>query len=164
MPHQWPNSRTDAHADYLPPPPYDVMFQDEPYNGEIAFLDKQLGRLFSELRTRGLDERTVTVLTADHGESLGEHGEYTHGIFIYLATTHIPLIVKGPGLPPARVPDVTSQVDLAPTLTQLAGIEPLTGDGRSLASTIAFGASPPTVTYAGSSPSDWRPWRSGVRN
>ncbi|MCA9568294.1 MAG: sulfatase-like hydrolase/transferase, partial [Myxococcales bacterium] len=75
----------DAHADYEPPPPYDVLFRDSPYDGEIAWLDAQLGRLAD-----ALDPETLLVVTADHGDSLGEHGENTHGIFVYRSATHVP--------------------------------------------------------------------------
>jgi len=134
----------DPHADYQPPPPYDVLFLEQPYDGEIAYVDKQLGRLFDALRSGGRDSRTVTVLTADHGDSLGDHGEQTHGIFIYRSTTHVPMMVRGPGIAPQRIEGLVSQVDVAPTLTELAGLEPLGEDGVSLVGTLARGKPVPS--------------------
>ena len=133
----------DAHADYDPPPPYDVVFHKQPYDGEIAFVDEQVGRLVSELDRRGLSERTHTVLTADHGDSLGEHGEKTHGIFVYRATTHVPLIVRGPGVRAQRVSGVVSQVDLASTIASLAGLPDQPSDGVSLAPVLRKGEAVP---------------------
>ncbi len=126
----------DPHADYEPPPPYDVLFLDQPYDGEVAFVDKELGRFFKELKSAGLAERTLTMLTGDHGDALGEHGEQTHGIFIYRSTTHIPLIVQGPGVQKQRIPGLVSQIDIAPTLAELASLPAIESDGISLASTL----------------------------
>ncbi|MBT3222916.1 MAG: sulfatase, partial [Proteobacteria bacterium] len=126
----------DAHADHQPPPPYDVLFLDQPYDGEIAYVDKQLGRLFHAMKEDGLYDDTTIVLVADHGDSLGDHGEQTHGIFVYHSTTHVPLIVKGPTVQPGRAAGLVSQVDIAPTLVAMAGLEPMDVDGLSLASTL----------------------------
>jgi choline-sulfatase len=133
----------DAHAEYQPPPPYDVLFLDNPYDGEIAWLDSQLGRLFDELKAKGLYENTTIVLTADHGDSLGDHGEFTHGIFVYRSTTHIPLIIRGPGIKPQRVKEVVSQVDITPTILDMANLPPVTADGVSLKNVLYNGAKVP---------------------
>lgn len=125
----------DAHSGYTPPEPFAARFSDSPYDGEIAYADAQLGVLLEELEERGALARTLVVATADHGESLREHGEATHGMFIYDATTRVPLIVSHPSLAAGtRVPRVVSQVDLTPTILELVGLpEPEKTDGASLA-------------------------------
>jgi arylsulfatase A-like enzyme/Tfp pilus assembly protein PilF len=125
----------DPHAEYRPPPGFASAFPNRPYDGEIAFADAQVGRLLAAVDERFPDGRTLVVVTADHGESLGEHGEATHSHLVYDATQHVPLLVKGPGLPPGRVVDgVVALRDVAPTIVELAGAPPLAGaTGRSLA-------------------------------
>ncbi|MGI8786055.1 MAG: sulfatase-like hydrolase/transferase [Acidobacteriota bacterium] len=111
----------DPHFPYDPPPPYRTG--QDLYGGEIAYTDAQVGRLLEFLRQSGLQDRTLVVFLADHGESLGEHGEFTHGVFLYDSTMHVPLIVAGPGIPAGRV--VTQQVrsiDVMPTVTALLGV------------------------------------------
>ncbi|HVQ34527.1 MAG TPA: sulfatase-like hydrolase/transferase [Candidatus Bathyarchaeia archaeon] len=122
----------DPHAPYTPT-----------YDGEIAFMDAQVGRLVAA--ARAVDRSVLITLAGDHGESLGEHGEDTHGIFLYQATQRVPLVVTGPGIPAGRVVRETAGlVDIAPTLADLAGIAPLAGaDGRSLAKTLRGGGAPP---------------------
>jgi arylsulfatase A-like enzyme/tetratricopeptide (TPR) repeat protein len=124
----------DPHAAYEPPPEYLRKFSARPYDGEIAFVDTQIGRLFSHLAGRGDLAGTVVLVTADHGESLGEHGEETHGVFIYDSTLRVPWIVAGPGVPAGRVASVVARgVDVMPTLLDLAGVPaPAAIDGRSL--------------------------------
>lgn len=133
----------DAHADYEPPPPYDVLFVDQPYDGEIAYMDRELGRLTSKLKAMGLQDRTVVSLLADHGDSLGDHGESTHGIFIYRSTTHIPWIVAGPDVRQQRVSGIASQVDVAPTLATLMGLPSVSAEGTDLSSTLWRGSALP---------------------
>jgi choline-sulfatase len=124
----------DPHAPYEPPPDYLQRFATRPYDGEIAFVDAQIARLLGHLRERGALDRTITLVTADHGESLGEHGEETHGVFIYDATLRVPWIIGGAGVSPGRVsPVVARGIDVAPTLLDLAGVPaPPSLDGRSL--------------------------------
>jgi len=133
----------DAHADYQPPPPYDVMFHDQPYDGEIAYEDRELGRLMTALDDGGLRDHTVVSLLGDHGDSLGDHGEQTHGIFIYRSTTHVPWVLSSPGVAPQRIAGAVSQVDVAPTLAALVGLGPFGADGQSLAKTLVNGAALP---------------------
>ncbi|MDE3154562.1 MAG: tetratricopeptide repeat protein [Acidobacteriota bacterium] len=110
----------DAHAPYDPPPPFNREYAGRPYYGEVAFIDKELGPLFDRLRT--LDRPTLVIVTGDHGEALGEHGEQTHGIFAYEPTLRIPLIVAqiDPGERDPRrgeVSDVGARhVDILPTV------------------------------------------------
>jgi arylsulfatase A-like enzyme/tetratricopeptide (TPR) repeat protein len=119
----------DPNAPYTPPPGYRAMFENRPYDGEIAWMDDQLKRLFEHLQKQGLFDTTVIVATADHGESLGEHGEDTHGVFLYDSTLKVPLIVRYPPLVIAgsRYPGVVSGVDIVPTLLELMGLPPLPG-------------------------------------
>jgi choline-sulfatase len=124
----------DPHYPYRPPSPYSEQYKDRPYDGEIAFADSQVGRLIRELKERGVYQNTVIILTGDHGESLGEHGEKTHGFFIYNSTLHIPVIIRVPGESSARtVSDLVSLPDLMPTVLAFLKIDaPSDVQGRSL--------------------------------
>jgi arylsulfatase A-like enzyme/Flp pilus assembly protein TadD len=125
----------DPHAPYNPPEPYASRYRDHPYDGEIAFADAQVGRLVAALKQQGLYDKSLIVLVSDHGESLGEHGERTHGFFIYNSTLHVPLIVKMPGAVPRVVQDEVSLVDVMPTVLQALKIRiPPSVQGRSLLS------------------------------
>jgi arylsulfatase A-like enzyme/Flp pilus assembly protein TadD len=125
----------DPHAPYDPPQPYARLYRGHPYDGEIAFADAQVGRLFDYLKRQHLYERSLVVLASDHGESLGEHGEKTHGFFIYNATLHVALIMRIPGDPPRVVPQGVSLVDVLPTVLQALRISrPASVQGQSLLS------------------------------
>lgn len=101
------------------------------YDGEVAFVDTALGGFFNALGPALA--QTLVIVTADHGESLGEHGERTHGLFAYDATLRVPLILAGPGIPPGVVHGAeVSHADVAPTLLDLAGADGVAADGRSL--------------------------------
>ena len=104
------------------------------YDGEVAFVDDQIGRLFGKLAQMGAESQTIVAVTADHGESLGAHNEETHGVFIYDATLRVPLIVAGPGISAGSVSNVVGRgVDVMPTLVDVAGLQvPEHLDGRSL--------------------------------
>ncbi|HSB76942.1 MAG TPA: sulfatase, partial [Terriglobales bacterium] len=84
----------DPHSPYDPPEPFRTRYRNREYDGEIAYTDSQLARLFAWLKRAGLYQRTAIVLLSDHGESLGEHGEKEHGFFIYNSTVRVPLIIK----------------------------------------------------------------------
>ncbi len=113
----------DPHAAYDPPPPFAARYRSEPYVGEIASVDAEIGRLRESLEAKGLLENTVVVVTSDHGEGLGEHGEATHGVFLYQSTLHVPLVIRAPGWPRGhRVAGTVSLADVAPTLLDLAGL------------------------------------------
>ena len=118
----------DPHAEYDPP---SAFRRDSPYDGEIAFVDAQIGKLM-----RALDSKTVLIITADHGESLGEHGEKTHGVFLYNATLRVPLIVRAPGLKPSVVNEAATLCDIAPTILEIAATKPAGMDGTSLISKL----------------------------
>ena len=122
----------DPHAPYAPPEPYAARFAQDPYSGEVAYVDDTLGKLFAAIDARGESGRTLVVLTADHGESLGEHGEMTHSYFAYNSTLWVPLVVAGPGLKAARVKDLVSHEDIFPTVCDLLGLQkPADLPGRS---------------------------------
>ncbi len=113
----------DPHLPYSPPEPYRSQHA-EPYDGEVAFVDAQIGEMISDLDSLGLLDSTLVVLTSDHGEAFGEHGEHGHGLTAYHHALHVPLILSGPGIEPGRV--VSSRiglVDLKPTLLELLGVE-----------------------------------------
>ena len=124
----------DPHAPYEPPGDLAERFRKAPYDGEIAFVDRQLARLIGSLDAGNQAARTVVLVTADHGESLGEHGEGTHGIFVYDATIRIPWVMAGPQIPEGRVSrTVARAIDVLPTLADYAGLPRLNNvDGRSL--------------------------------
>ncbi|MGB9072649.1 MAG: sulfatase-like hydrolase/transferase [Terriglobales bacterium] len=128
----------DPHYPYRAPEPYSREYAAQPYDGEIAFADEQVGRLLRFLKEKGLYQNTMIVLTGDHGESLGEHGEKTHGFFIYNATMRVPLIIRLPAKSPVQrmvqtVADPVSTVDLMPTMLAAAGVEvPAQVQGTSL--------------------------------
>ena len=125
----------DPHDPYEPPPPYSQTYKDHLYDGEIAYADAALANFVAYLKQSGRYRNSVIIVVGDHGEGLGEHKEDTHGIFLYDATTHVPLIVKLPaGLHPATT--VSSQVrtvDIVPTILELTGAPALEKhDGESL--------------------------------
>lgn len=127
----------DPHRPYDPPAPFRERFHDRPYDGEIAFVDAQIAALQAAVGDPD-QTRTITIVTADHGEGLDEHGEPTHGLFVYNSTIHVPLIVAGPGIPSGETVDsLVRLVDVTPTLLDLARLPALTGvDGRSLTTTF----------------------------
>jgi arylsulfatase A-like enzyme/Tfp pilus assembly protein PilF len=119
----------DPHLPYDAPAQFRSLSPGRPYDAEVAFADAQIGQLLS-----GVDRgRTAVIVTADHGEALGEHGEADHGFFLYDATLRVPLIVAAPGLAPRVVDEQVRLIDVAPTIAQLAGVSPAGGsDGQSL--------------------------------
>jgi arylsulfatase A-like enzyme len=122
----------DPHIPYLPPEPFRSKTPAGPYYGEVAFVDSLVGELRRKIDPRG-DGETLWVVTGDHGEALGEHGEATHGLFVYDSTARVPLIVSRPGVLPPRELERARLVDLAPTILELAGIAIPPGmEGRSL--------------------------------
>ena len=128
----------DPHLPYEPPEPYFSKYDYYPpvslYDGEIAFMDEQIGRLCSWLKENGLERKTAVVLVGDHGEGLGDHGELAHGYFIYDYAVHVPLIVVSShsALHNIRIPAQVSTVDIFSTISGLAGIKPPPTQGRSL--------------------------------
>lgn len=125
----------DPHDPYDPPAPYAQRYASFPYDGEIAYVDAQVGRLLTALRAQGLYDGALIALMADHGEAFGEHGERTHGIFLYDETIHVPLLFKLPGerFHGERITTRAGLVDVAPSILQIAGVTvPKTVQGESL--------------------------------
>lgn len=115
----------DPHAPYDPPEPYRSRYAKDPYSGEIAYMDGQVGRLLDAVKAMGLDSRALVVAIGDHGESLGEHGEMTHGVFLYESTLHVPLIIAGPGVPVGKVIDEqVRSIDVMPTVLGFLDLSP----------------------------------------
>ena len=147
----------DAHAPYEPPEPYRSRHVASPYDGEVASVDAQVGRLLQALDDSGRSEHTVVAVVGDHGESLGDHGELTHGFFVYQATLRVPFLLRAPGSVRAgqTLRTAVSLADVAPTLAGLVGVSlaaPSAGDttdGRNLASALEAGHEPqPADLYA----------------
>jgi arylsulfatase A-like enzyme/Flp pilus assembly protein TadD len=122
----------DPHTPWVPPNPYRDRFAGHGYEGEIAFVDASIAKAIEVVRRRTGDDLVVAVV-ADHGESLGEHGENQHGYTLHRGVLRVPLILAGPGLPAGRVVDEpVGLVDLAPTLAGLGGALLPGAEGRSL--------------------------------
>jgi arylsulfatase A-like enzyme/Flp pilus assembly protein TadD len=140
----------DPHDPYTPPEPYVSRYRARPYDGEIAFDDAQVGRLIALLKQQSLFDKSVIVLAGDHGEGLGEHGERTHGFFIYNSTLHVPLLMKFPGAAPRVVAEEVSLVDVVPTLLQALKVPaPASVQGRSLlGQVLGRPAAAPSNLYA----------------
>jgi len=170
----------DLHEPYDAPAAYRARAPQSEYDQELAYVDDSLGGFLDFLAQRGLDQRALLVLFSDHGESLGEHGENTHGYFIYRSTLHVPLIFHWPratedGNPKIehgnsaeasrfglrgsalsdyreRVDAPASLIDVAPTVLSLLGIQaPPTFCGHSLLDLAKGGSSPPREVYSESS-------------
>ncbi|HEX4825667.1 MAG TPA: sulfatase-like hydrolase/transferase [Candidatus Polarisedimenticolaceae bacterium] len=153
----------DAHYPYDPPFPFSAKFREHPYDGEIAFIDKQLGVLFEEIKKRGLWDRLAIVVAGDHGEGLYEHGERMHSELAYQSTLRVPLLVKAPGARSGTVVKVpVTLADVAPTILDLAGQPVPSGlDGITLREALR-GTEPPArtlyfETLAGSLAFGWSP-------
>src|ERR1017187_6696692 len=139
----------DPHAPYQPPSPFREKYKDRLYDGEIAYADHELGRLFDAVRKKSPGKTLIAVLS-DHGESLGEHGEYTHGVFLYDATLRIAFLLSGPGVPAgARIQPQARAIDFLPTILALMGGQaPAAVQGVNLAPYFAGKESLATVSYA----------------
>ena len=122
----------DPHWPYEPPARYASAAPGRPYDGEIGYVDAELGRLLAAVDPA----RTLIVLTADHGEALGDHGEPDHGFFLYDSTLRVPLIVSGAtragAIRPRVIREQVRAVDITPTIADLAGIPGAPSDGVSL--------------------------------
>ncbi|MBD3413950.1 MAG: sulfatase-like hydrolase/transferase [Candidatus Aminicenantes bacterium] len=108
----------DPHTPYLPPQPYSDEYKEDLYSGEVAYVDSELGRLFEYLDSEKLYEKTLIVLTGDHAEGLGEHGEMTHGFMAYNSTIWIPLLLYFPGIEPGIASDYVGHIDIFPTVCE----------------------------------------------
>jgi len=146
----------DPHAPYRPPPPFDAQYAGRPYYGEVAATDAALASLLDDLRASA--RPTLVVVTGDHGESLGDHGEQSHGLFAYESTLRVPLIIAEIGGDARRVrlqPDrreassvSARHVDILPTILDAVGqAVPADLPGRTLLRVADRGASPPRPSY-----------------
>ena len=144
----------DPHHDYVPPPPFDRRYRSNPYAGEVAYADQELGRLIQAFKAADLYEDTLIIATSDHGESLGEHGENQHGFFLYEATTRIPLIIKLPSSynwKGRKVATIAQTIDILPTALQVLRIRPEEEwgiEGRGLLSHILEKRGSEAIAYA----------------
>jgi len=158
----------DPHDPYEPPAPYSQLYKNHLYDGEIAYADSALANFISYLKRHGWYENSLIVVVGDHGEGLGEHGENTHGIFLYDSTTHVPLIFKLPVASIAgKIKVVSAQVrttDILPTVLDVVGasvqqrldgesLRPYFGGADTL-SRIAFGETDYPLRFG------WAPLRS----
>ena len=149
----------DVHMHYDPPPAYAAEHPGNPYDGEVSFVDHEVGRLIQGLKHR---KNLVVMVVSDHGEAQNEHGEPQHGFLLYQSTLHVPVIVSGPGIPRGlERRDPVSLVDLEPTLAAYLGLDPVGDrDGRVLSWEKESPAAPlyaetlrPLISY------DWSPLR-----
>jgi arylsulfatase A-like enzyme/Flp pilus assembly protein TadD len=161
----------DPHFPYDPPEPYASRFAAAPYHGEVAAADAALAPLLEPLLEAGRRGRTLVVLTSDHGESLGEHGEMTHGIFAYEATLRVPLILYQPRLFAPRVVAGTARhVDVLPTVLDALALPLPEGlPGRSLLPAAAgLGEGGPETVYfealSGQLHRGWAPLKGVLRD
>jgi arylsulfatase A-like enzyme/Flp pilus assembly protein TadD len=112
----------DPHDPYTPPEPFLSRFAGRPYDGEVAYVDAALEPLLRHVRESSLAESTLVIVTGDHGESLGEHGEKTHGYLAYNSSLLVPLLMAGPGIEPRTVDTFVSHCDIFPTVCDRLGI------------------------------------------
>jgi choline-sulfatase len=128
----------DPHSPYDPPAPFREKYRGRLYDGEVAYTDQQLGRLLAAVASKAPAGNTLIAILSDHGESLGEHGEYTHGVFLYDSTLRVAFMLAGPGVPTGlRVKAQARTIDLLPTLLELMGGKAPAGtQGTSLSPTF----------------------------
>jgi arylsulfatase A-like enzyme/parvulin-like peptidyl-prolyl isomerase len=141
----------DPHAPYTPPQPFAGRFAGRLYDGEVAYADSQVERLLAWLDSSGLRRNTLVVVTSDHGEGLGEHGEEEHGLLVYDSTLRVPLVLSWAGHLPAgaRTRGQFRSVDLLPTLLELLGVPAIRTSGTSRAEVLAHGSRiPDNESYA----------------
>jgi choline-sulfatase len=136
----------DPHQPYRPSRA-DLIISATPYDAEIVGVDRQIGRIVDTLRANGDLDNTLLIITADHGESLGEHGEKTHAIFVYDATVHVPLIVRYPRLfSPTVYEAPVRSIDIMPTVLSILGLPPGPAmDGHSLLESFRGTEKPPEL-------------------
>ncbi len=138
----------DPHYPYTPPEPFRAQHPNQPYLGEVAFMDQQLGRLVAAFEQHG---PAAIVALADHGEGLGDHGEQQHGNLLYQSTMHVPLVIAGPGVTAGMRDDAVTTRRVFHTLLDFAGID-ATNSLRATASEVVMGeAMKPFLDYG------WQP-------
>jgi arylsulfatase A-like enzyme/Flp pilus assembly protein TadD len=160
----------DPHEPYTPPEPFSSRHASDPYSGEVAYADFALGAFFERLRAAGALSRALVVITSDHGESLGEHGERTHGLFAYDSTLRVPLLMWAPpSIRPGVVARPARLVDIMPTVLDLVGVGvPAALDGRSARSSLGEGPLDDDGSYFealnANLTRNWAPLKGMVRN
>jgi arylsulfatase A-like enzyme/Flp pilus assembly protein TadD len=139
----------DPHAPYNAPGPYGEKYKERPYDGEIAYADHELGRLFDAVRKQSPADRTLVAVLSDHGESLGEHGEFSHGVFLYDSTLRIAFLLSGPGVSAGvRVQQQARTIDFLPTILDLMGGPALAVEGASLKPAFEGKEAANAISYA----------------
>jgi len=114
----------DPHDDYEAPEPFATKYADNPYAGEIAYTDHCIGKVIEKIKELGLYDSSLIIITGDHGEMLGEHGELTHTYFVYQSALRVPLIFKLPGRTESRrISYCVGLVDILPTICGILGID-----------------------------------------
>ena len=113
----------DPHDPYDPPEPFKTRFSKNPYDGEVAYVDHVLGRIFSYMEEKDLFDNSLVIFTGDHGESLWEHNEETHGFFAYNSTIWVPLIISVPDLKSRKVEQHVSHIDIFPSICEVLDID-----------------------------------------
>ncbi|UCE43080.1 MAG: sulfatase-like hydrolase/transferase [Candidatus Aminicenantes bacterium] len=113
----------DPHDPYDPPEPFMARYRESLYDGEVAYVDFELGKVLAYLAKNNLFDQTLIVFTGDHGESLGQHGEVTHGYLAYNTTMWIPLIIAAPDFNPRQVDQLVCHVDIFPTICDICGLK-----------------------------------------
>ncbi len=129
----------DPHGPHEPPPDLRARYGRRSYEGEVVHADRCVGALIAELERGGILDDTLVVLLSDHGEALGEHGEETHGLFVYECVLRVPLILRLPGAHGPRgkrVAATVSLIDVMPTLLELLELPPPPMEGQSLAALV----------------------------
>ncbi|MGI8960281.1 MAG: sulfatase-like hydrolase/transferase [Bryobacteraceae bacterium] len=139
----------DPHMPYKPPSPFKEKYKDRPYDGEIAYTDQQVGRLLDAVGKKAPADRTVIAILSDHGESLSDHGEFSHGVFLYDSTLHIAFMMAGPGIPAGlRIKQQARSIDFLPTLLALLGSKPPANvQGLSLVPAFSGKTVPTEISY-----------------
>jgi choline-sulfatase len=139
----------DPHMPYKPPGPFREKYKGRPYDGEIAYTDHELGRLLDAVGKKAPAGKTITAILSDHGESLSEHGEFSHGVFLYDATLHIAFIMAGPQIPAGvRVKQQVRSIDFLPTALGLLGKKaPDNIQGSSLVPAFSGETVPTEISY-----------------
>ncbi len=113
----------DPHTLYQPPEPFASQYKEDPYSGEVAYVDAELKKIFDFIDNEYLKDYTLVILTGDHGESLGEHGELSHTYFAYNSTIWVPLMMAGPGIKASRIEKNVCHIDIFPTLCDILNVK-----------------------------------------
>jgi arylsulfatase A-like enzyme/Flp pilus assembly protein TadD len=139
----------DPHMPYKPPSPFKEKYNSRPYDGEIAYTDQQLGRLLDTVGKKAPPSKTIIAVLSDHGESLSEHGEFSHGVFLYDATLHIAFMMAGPEIPAGvRIKQQVRSIDFLPTVLAVLGVKtPANIQGLNLVPAFSGETVPTEISY-----------------